>query len=265
MVEQRNAVNEPEVALSGGYVNTVVRVGSTVRRPTGHWTPAVHALLRHLEAADFPYSPRVLGIDEQGREVLTYIEGIPGTRPWPEHLRSDDGVTQLARMLAELSAALQDFAPPADARWRFGGVPAGTHSTNRHGDVGLWNTLWQDDRLVGLLDWDFAEPAPPLWDLAQLAWYGIPLRGRDKGWQACGFSAAPDIAHRLRVLCDAYGAEPEQVLAALVEAQACERDRIITLGGAGLHPYSFFLERGDLAELDGESAWLREHWDTLLG
>ncbi|MFL6139209.1 MAG: hypothetical protein ACJ74O_15600 [Frankiaceae bacterium] len=46
------------------------RVGDTVHRVTGPWTPAVHALLRHL-ADRVPHVPRVLGFDERGREVLT--------------------------------------------------------------------------------------------------------------------------------------------------------------------------------------------------
>lgn len=58
------------VALSGGSVTTVRRVGDTVRRETGPWTPAVHALLRHLAARGFDRAPRVLGIDDDGAEVL---------------------------------------------------------------------------------------------------------------------------------------------------------------------------------------------------
>jgi len=50
-----------EVPLSGGNTSAVVRVGETVRRSTGHWTPAVHGVLRHLERAGFEGSPRVLG------------------------------------------------------------------------------------------------------------------------------------------------------------------------------------------------------------
>ena len=39
-----------ELPLSGGNVTAgVVRVGDTVRRPVGAWTPAVHNLLQHLE------------------------------------------------------------------------------------------------------------------------------------------------------------------------------------------------------------------------
>ena len=35
----------------------------------------MHAVLRHLEAVGFEGAPRLLGIDDQGREVLAYIEG----------------------------------------------------------------------------------------------------------------------------------------------------------------------------------------------
>jgi hypothetical protein len=35
-----------EQPFEGGNITAVVRVGDTVRRATGPWTPAVHALLR---------------------------------------------------------------------------------------------------------------------------------------------------------------------------------------------------------------------------
>ncbi len=38
----------PEQQLPGMF-STLARLGDTVRRSTGPWTPAVHALLRHLE------------------------------------------------------------------------------------------------------------------------------------------------------------------------------------------------------------------------
>jgi len=64
---------DEEIPL-GGNLNEAVRIGNTVRRRAGPWTPAVHALLRFLEHEGFP-APRVLGIDERHREILTYIEG----------------------------------------------------------------------------------------------------------------------------------------------------------------------------------------------
>jgi len=67
--------SEREERLTGGSISAVAKVGDTVRRNAGPWTPAVHALLRHLEAVGFDGAPRVLGIDGQGREVLSYVPG----------------------------------------------------------------------------------------------------------------------------------------------------------------------------------------------
>src|SRR5437763_1005776 len=51
-----------EQALAGGNVaDAVARVGNTVRKPSGYWTPAVEALLAHLEAGGFTGAPRPLG------------------------------------------------------------------------------------------------------------------------------------------------------------------------------------------------------------
>jgi hypothetical protein len=62
---------------SNGQPTGTIRHGNSILRPAGPWTPAVHALLRHLEQVGFPGSPRVVGdgYDDQGREVLTYIQG----------------------------------------------------------------------------------------------------------------------------------------------------------------------------------------------
>jgi len=66
--------HDEEVRLPGGSVSGAVRVGGTVRRPAGPWTPAVHALLSYLTVR-VPGIPRVLGRDERHREVLTYLPG----------------------------------------------------------------------------------------------------------------------------------------------------------------------------------------------
>ncbi len=57
--------------------SAVHRRGDMVVRDSGPWTPAVHALLRHLEDSGFKGAPRLVGsgFDSEGRETLTYIEG----------------------------------------------------------------------------------------------------------------------------------------------------------------------------------------------
>src|SRR6476661_735156 len=61
--------------LEGGNVGGAVRIGRTVRRPTGPWTPAVHALLDRATAHGLRATPTVFGIDARGREVLTHLPG----------------------------------------------------------------------------------------------------------------------------------------------------------------------------------------------
>src|SRR4051812_26857051 len=62
-------------SLAGSSHSGVVRIGETVRRAAHSRTPAIHDFLRHLEREGFAGAPRPLGFDDDGREVLTYIEG----------------------------------------------------------------------------------------------------------------------------------------------------------------------------------------------
>src|SRR6476469_10159402 len=54
---------------------TRVRIGDTVHRTSYAWSPAVLDLLQHVEREGFDGAPRALGFDDQGREVLTFIDG----------------------------------------------------------------------------------------------------------------------------------------------------------------------------------------------
>ena len=69
--------------MPGGNTGAAVRVGNTVRKSGGPWVASVHALLRHLSAQGFAGAPSPLGVDDLGRQVLSYIEGetIGGQRP----------------------------------------------------------------------------------------------------------------------------------------------------------------------------------------
>ncbi|HET9809732.1 MAG TPA: aminoglycoside phosphotransferase family protein, partial [Candidatus Limnocylindria bacterium] len=102
-----------EVSL-GGNLNQAVRVGDTVRRRAGPWTPAVHALLRYLEDAGFE-APRVLGMDEQDREILSYIPGetyAGGTVAVPDRVLDEEHLVDAARLLRLYHDAVVGFSPP---------------------------------------------------------------------------------------------------------------------------------------------------------
>ena len=85
------------IPLEGGRTTAgVVRIGDTVRRPTNSNSPFVHELLKHLEHAGFDAAPRFLGLDEEGREILSFHEGRVPPELQPDH---DDNVLRAAATL----------------------------------------------------------------------------------------------------------------------------------------------------------------------
>lgn len=253
--------DDDEVRLPG--VIGAVRVGGTIRKPAGRWTPTVHATLRHLPTAGFDLSPSPLGIDERGREILTWIEGDVPSKPWSGPLVRDEGVAIVARTMRRIHDALRGFDPGAEARWRSGDRPLATGEIVCHGDLAPWNTVWQGDQLVGVIDWDMAEPGFPIEDVAFLALHLVPFHA--DAW-ACGagFAEPPARKRRLELLCQAYGdLEPADVVAAASRRIARERDRTVTLGAAGTEPWASFLGLGDLAKVEEDAAWLARHGPEL--
>jgi len=134
-------VNGAGIPLAGGNMSSgVVRLGDTVRRPAGPWTPAVHALLTHLHEAGFRGAPRPLGIDDHGREILTFV---PGTVAWPRHfhlLDADGPLRHAARLIRGFHDAVTGFAPPPGARWQVL-APAHGDEIIAHHDLAPWNLV----------------------------------------------------------------------------------------------------------------------------
>ena len=92
-----------EHPLGGGNVATrVVRVGDTVRKPAGYWTPAVEALLSHLRRGGFTGAPRPLGRDVEGRQVLEYV---PGPVAMDQPGLDEAGLRRVGRLISELHDA----------------------------------------------------------------------------------------------------------------------------------------------------------------
>ena len=67
-------------------------------------------------------APLPLGLDEQGREVLSYVPGDVPRNPLPPGAAGDEVLVALARLIRALHEASAGWLPPADAVW--GGTPA---------------------------------------------------------------------------------------------------------------------------------------------
>lgn len=190
-VRERLLDGEP---LEGGNVGGAVRIGATVRRPTGPWTPAVHGLLRHLETAGLDGVPRVLGFDEREREVLTYLPGRPIAVDVEEP--SDDVLREAVAWLRRFHATVAGFRPEGTLPWRHGPRALGADEIVCHNDPGTYNWIVVDGRFAGVIDWDIAGPGTQLDDLAFLTWTGVPLSRE---------APAADTVRRLRLIAETYG------------------------------------------------------------
>jgi Ser/Thr protein kinase RdoA (MazF antagonist) len=192
-----------EVPLSGGVANpgAVVRVGDTVRRPTGPHTAAVHAFLHHLRDAGFDGVPRPHGFDDQGREILDFVEGEAPLPPFPEWAAADDVLASVARLTRRFHDAAATFVTPVGARWAYDAPTGWAGSFVGHNDLCPENVIFRDGQAVAIVDFDFAGPADPVLDVAEAAYYWMPFFAPDDLDVAFG---PVDQAARLRRFADEY-------------------------------------------------------------
>ncbi|MCU1679095.1 MAG: aminoglycoside phosphotransferase [Frankiales bacterium] len=187
-----------------------------MRRPTGPWTPAVHELLTYLHDNGLRGIPTLHGLDEEGREVLEYVEGR-GV-PIDAEIVLDSVLAEAVVWLRDFHDIVEGFRPDGPRTWRGGESELGDDQIVCHHDPGAYNWIIQSGHFVAMIDWDMAGPGRAIDDLAFLAWTGIPL-----------YREIPveDVARRLDLLVEAYGEwGPMTVLDAVVARMSTAADRI---------------------------------------
>ena len=195
-----------EEELARGNVSKVVKVGDTVRRSPGPWTPTIHQLLSHVRAKGLLWVTEPIGFDEVGREVLSFIPGdVPHNMPewiWEEHL-----LTEIARALREWHDATADFSAP-NAKW---GLPSSSpREVICHNDFAPYNCIFSNGKFVGVIDFDFCSPGSRIWDLAYTAYRFVPLvPGPDANNSISGDKSPFEVlgmTARLKLFLSSYGA-----------------------------------------------------------
>jgi aminoglycoside phosphotransferase (APT) family kinase protein len=237
----------------------VERIDDTVHRPAAPWTAAVHGLRRHLEAVGYEYAPRVLGFDEHGREVLTWIDGESGPDGWGKVV-DDRGLIAFARLLRDYHDAVAGYRPPATARWSTSTTaePFGDDRVVCHGDFGPWNTVWRGDRPIGIIDWDHARAAARLHDVAYALEYAAPFRDDAECVRWLRYPQPPDRRRRLEVFAGAYGLTDTAGLAdAVLTVQEAGIEAVRRLAEQGQEPQATWVAEGYLDELRSRVAWSR--------
>jgi hypothetical protein len=193
-----------EEGLAGGVANAgrVTRDGAYVLRPSNPHSTSVHAFLTAVRGAGFEGASVPVGIGDDGRERLLFIEGEVPLPPYPPWSQSDTALESLTTLLLGLHQASRAFSPEGSS-WSPEMADPDGGSIVCHNDVCLENVVFRDGVAVGLLDFDFAAPGRPVYDLAQMARMCVPvdddLNAARLGWDV------PDRPARLRLVADVYG------------------------------------------------------------
>ncbi len=244
-----------EEILLGGNMTSVVKVGDTVRRASGPWTPAVHALLGHIRRRGFDRAPQALGIDEQGREIISLLPGSVAAYPLPEHVLTDRTLVAVAGLLRAYHDATVDFVPPVDANWQW---PA--HEPVEvlcHNDFGPYNLMFEGNRLSGVIDFDTASPGARVWDLGYTAYRFVPLT--DPGNPDVPYPGVAEQRRRLALFAESYGVAaitPGDVVATAIRRLRELVDFIVIQARNGDPAQRKVLDRGDTLIYERDIAYL---------
>jgi hypothetical protein len=197
-----------EQPLVGGIANAgqIMRDGPYVLRPASPHTGSIHAFLRAVRAAGFEGASFPVGVDDDGRERLAFIEGDVPVAPYPDWSQTDAALASIARLLRALHDAARSFDPQGFVWNGALADPAGGNVVC-HNDVEFSNVVFRDGVAVALLDFEFAAPGRPAYDLAQLGRLCVPID--DEFDQARLGWRASDRPARLRLVADAYGLDED--------------------------------------------------------
>ncbi len=163
-------MQEPEEILSGGNMNAPIRKGQLIYKEATAGSQTIHELLTYVRLRGIDWSPESLGINSEGKHVLTYIEGeVPHDTPhwlWEEEI-----LCQVAEKLRQWHDATAGYDKKGN--WLLENDEE--QEVICHNDFAPYNCVFQDRKLVGVIDFDVCSPGSRLWDIAYTAYRFIPI------------------------------------------------------------------------------------------
>lgn len=192
------------------------------------------------------------------------VNGDVPLSPYPAWSQSDTALASITRLLGGLHDAARRFDPQG-LTWNEALADSAGGTLVCHNDVELSNVVFRDGTAVALIDFEFAAPGRPVYDLAQLARLCVPVED-DFDQARVGWRPA-DRPARLRLVADAYGldrAGRAELLAAMDDAidriEAAAR-RSVDAGDP--NAVAMLKRTGGMEKYDRRRRWWTDHHDEF--
>ena len=188
-----------------------MRIGDTVRRPWRESTATVHSYLNHLADEGVSFVPRVLGRDDQGREMLSYVAGDVPVEPLPPWAITDDVLADLGALIRRLHDGAQTWQPPEGVTWgrlpgsRDPGSSTAPTELVSHGDYCPGNVVFRDQRPAAFIDFDLIKPTTRVIDCVNALHWWVPLKAPQDRPAQLRTASVGQIGDRVNRFADAYG------------------------------------------------------------
>jgi aminoglycoside phosphotransferase (APT) family kinase protein len=204
-------------------------------------------------------------VQTDGFERLVFIEGDVPVPPFPTWAQTNYALASMTELMYSFHEA-SSKVPLGQGTWSDELADPQGGLMICHNDVCLENVVFRDGRAIGLLDFDFAAPGRPLFDLAAFARMCVPVDD-DLSASRLGFEAA-DRPARLRLVADTYG------LDATGRVELIEHlDRAMRVGGAFIQRrveagdenfIRVFDEMGGMERYDRRLRWWQESKEIFI-
>ena len=181
----------------------IINKGEYVYRPSGNWTKDVHKFLAYLHNKGFDATPKPLGFDKTGREIVSFIKGEVSNYPLTKNASSIGVLTSAAILLRkyhDISMGFLEDNNVEEKPWQLScRYPI---EVICHGDYAPYNVVLNGKQAVGIIDFDTAHPGPRTWDIAYALYRWAPLTNPNNH---DGFGHLKSQVARAALFCDSYG------------------------------------------------------------